>query len=57
MDFIYHGCMTENADAWVIAEGQLILLVLFLAHIPLFIVYNGYNVWNRLNEIFKKKIQ
>ena len=30
--------MKKNDDAWGIAKGQLILLVLFLAHIFLFIV-------------------
>ena len=41
MDCIYHGHMIKNADAWGIAKGQLILLVLFLAHIFPFIVNNG----------------
>ena len=33
MDCIYRDCMTKNANAWRIAKGQLILLVLFLAQI------------------------
>ena len=41
MDCIYHGRMIKNTDAWGIAKGQLILLVIFLAHIFLFIVNNG----------------
>ena len=33
--------MIKNAEAWGIAKRQLILLVLFLAHIFPFIVNNG----------------
>ena len=50
MDCIYHGCMTKNASAWGIAKIQLILFVLFLAHILLFVVNNGNNLTYRTDE-------
>ena len=50
MDCIYCGCLTKNAGTWRIAKGQLILLMLFLAHILVFIVNNGNILMYRTDE-------
>ena len=42
--------MKKNTDTWGIAKGQLILLVLFLAHIFLFNVSNGNILTYRTDE-------